>query len=42
MKRQPDANDADADSVIVWLAYKEAKLLLQAKAPAVPPKPGGK
>ena len=41
-EKQPLANGADADSVIVWLAYKEAKALLQTKAPAVPPKPAGK
>ena len=41
-EKQPLANGADADSVIVWLAYKEAKALLQAKADAVPAKPGEK
>ena len=41
-ENQPLANGAFHDDVIVWLAYKEVKVLLPAKAQTVPPKPGGK
>ena len=38
-ERQPLANAAGHDDVIVWLAYKEAKALLESNAKAVPAKP---
>lgn len=38
-EKQPLANGADADSVILWLAYKEAKTLLKPDAKTVPTKP---
>jgi tetratricopeptide (TPR) repeat protein len=38
-ENQPLAKGVDADSVIVWLAYKEAKALLKPNAKVVPAKP---
>lgn len=38
-EKQPLANGADADSIILWLAYKEAKTLLNPSVKTVPVKP---
>ena len=40
--RQPFADGAGPDDLIVWLAYKEAKALLQSEAQPAPAKPDGK
>jgi cellobiose-specific phosphotransferase system component IIA len=38
-ERQPLANGADLNDVVVWIAHKEAKALLESNATAVPAKP---
>ena len=35
-ERKPFADGAGPDDVIVWLAYKEAKAMLQPETPAAP------
>jgi WD40 repeat protein/tetratricopeptide (TPR) repeat protein len=40
-ERQPLANGAGLDDLIVWLAYKEAKALLQLRTQTAPAKPEG-
>ncbi len=41
-EKNPLADDADHDDLILWMAYKEAKAMIKFDPPAAAPKPSDK